>query len=161
MLPWREHSDAYRWSSRTRPTGIARYQGPQGYIIGLCQCQHQKETYEDFGHQYKDFVEDLDPGFPELSIPELGIDIYCDSDHDLVTGRSITGIIAFVSITLIHWKSTRQKIIMQTVKHNNITWFRNSVNKFTTKWSPKIGKILSATPWNGMVLEITIICWPE
>ena len=41
------------------------------------------------------------------------ITIFCDSDlvHDLVTGRSITGILAFVGSTPVYWKSTRQTAV--------------------------------------------------
>ena len=68
------------------------------------------EKYEEFGHQYKYYTEEIDPYFPEFLIPELEITIFCDSDHahDLVTGRSITGLIAFVGSTPVYWKSKRQ-----------------------------------------------------
>jgi len=66
--------------------------------------------YEDFTHQYKYYKEELDPGFPEPAVPELDINIFSDSDHahDLVTGRSITGLLAFVGSTPVYWKSKRQ-----------------------------------------------------
>jgi len=66
--------------------------------------------YEEFTHQYKYYKEELDPGFPEPAVPELDINIFSDSDHahDLVTGRSITGLLAFVGSTPVYWKSKRQ-----------------------------------------------------
>ena len=66
--------------------------------------------YEDFTHQYKYYQEELDPYFPKPHINELDINIYSDSDHahDLVTGRSITGLLAFVGSTPVYWKSKRQ-----------------------------------------------------
>ena len=66
--------------------------------------------WEDFGHQYKYYTEEMDPFFPDPTVNELATTIFCDSDHahDLVTGRSITGLIAFVGSTPVHWKSKRQ-----------------------------------------------------
>ena len=66
--------------------------------------------YEDFTHQYKYYQEELDPYFPKSHINELDINIYSDSDHahDLVTGRSITGLLAFVGSTPVYWKSKQQ-----------------------------------------------------
>ena len=66
--------------------------------------------YEEFTHQYRHFKEEMDPYFPEPTIKELEITIFCDSDHahDLVTGRSITGILAFVGSTPVYWKSKKQ-----------------------------------------------------
>ena len=67
-------------------------------------------NYEEFTHQYKYYSEELDPHFPVPKVPELDITLFCDSDHahDLVTGRSITGLLAFVGSTPVHWKSKRQ-----------------------------------------------------
>ena len=69
--------------------------------------------YKDFTHQYKYYKEELDPGFPEPAIPELDINIFSDSDHahDVVTGRSITGLLAFVGSTPVYWKSKRQTLV--------------------------------------------------
>ena len=66
--------------------------------------------YEEFGHQYKYYKEEMDPYCPPPKVRELEITIFCDSDHahDLVTGRSITGLIAFVGSTPVYWKSKRQ-----------------------------------------------------
>ena len=68
------------------------------------------EEYEEFTHQYKYYKEELDPYFPDPTAEELDITIFSDSDHahDLVTGRSITGLIAFVGSTPVYWKSKRQ-----------------------------------------------------
>jgi hypothetical protein len=80
-------------------------------IDGSSQSDNPKRPgTKDFTHQYKYFKEELDPYFPEMTVPELQITIFCDSDHghDLITGRSITGLIAFVGSTPVYWKSKRQ-----------------------------------------------------
>ena len=68
---------------------------------------------KDFGNQYHYFTEDIDPRFPEQLLPELDINIFCDSDHghDKVTGRSITGLISFVGSTPVTWQSKRQSSV--------------------------------------------------
>ena len=64
----------------------------------------------DFGNQYADFVEELDDKLPMQKMEELPITIFVDSNHghDLVTGKSISGLIAFVGRTPIMWYSKRQ-----------------------------------------------------
>ena len=64
----------------------------------------------DFGNQYADFVEDMDNKLPVQKMEELPITIFVDSNHghDLVTEKSISGIIAFVGRTPIVWHSKRQ-----------------------------------------------------
>ena len=46
------------------------------------------EQFEEFGHQYHDFKENLDPKFPEETMRELDVTIFCNADHahNLVTG---------------------------------------------------------------------------
>ena len=53
---------------------------------------------QDFGNQYHYFTEDIDPIFPEALVQELEINVFVDADHghDKVTGRSVTGIFAFL-----------------------------------------------------------------
>jgi len=70
----------------------------------------QVELKQDFGNQYAYFNEDLDPRFPVALVPELDINIFVDADHghDKVTGRSITGLVAFVGSTPVTWSSKRQ-----------------------------------------------------
>lgn len=70
-------------------------------------------NYKEFTHQYKYYTKELDPHFPRPIVPELDITIFCNSDHvhDLVTGRSITGLLAFVGSTHVHWISKHQTIV--------------------------------------------------
>ena len=72
-----------------------------------------KQHQENFTHQCAHFEEDWDDKFPFSKMPELDITVFCDADHghDLVTRRSITGILAFVGCTPVHWKSTRQTAV--------------------------------------------------
>ena len=73
--------------------------------------------YKDFTHQYKYYKEELDPGFPEPASPELDINIFSDSDHahDVVTGRSITGLLAFLGSTPVYWKSKRRTSVHTSI----------------------------------------------
>jgi hypothetical protein len=79
----------------------------------IIENKEPQTNYEDFTHQYKDYVEPIDPHFPKPTLAELPITIFSDSDHahDLVTGRSITGILAFVGSAPVYWKSTRQTAV--------------------------------------------------
>ena len=90
----------------------------RGYIINpkppKIAAEYQRvELKQDFGNQYRYFTEDVDPRFPKPLLPELDINIFCDSDHghDKVTGRSITGIISFVGSTPVDWQSKRQSSV--------------------------------------------------
>ena len=67
----------------------------------------------DFGNQYSDFIEEQDPKVPDPKMKELEISIFVDSDHghDKITGKYITGIIALVGRTAIHWESKRQYLV--------------------------------------------------
>ena len=87
------------------------------------------EKFQEFGHQYQDFKEELDPKFPEPTITELDINIFCDADHahDLVTGRSVTGIIAFVGSAPIYWKSTRQTSVQTSTFGSEFTALKKAV----------------------------------
>ena len=92
------------------------------------------KTFEDFSHQYKYFHEDKDPKFPDQTIPELKVTIFCDADHahDLVTGRSITGILAFVGSTPVYWKSTRQTSVQTSTFGSEFTALKKAVEVAVT-----------------------------
>ena len=91
--------------------------------------EQKKETFEDFGHQYKYFKEEKDPQFPNDKLKELDINIFCDADHahDLVTGRSVTGIIAFVGSTPVYWKSTGQTSVQTSTFGSEFTALKKAV----------------------------------
>ena len=91
--------------------------------------EQKKETFEDFGHQYNYFEEEKDPQFPDEKVKELDINIFCDADHahDLVTGRSVTGIIAFVGSTPVYWKSTRQTSVQTSTFGSEFTALKKAV----------------------------------
>ena len=92
------------------------------------------ENFEDFSHQYKYFHEEKDPRFPDQTIPELKVTIFCDADHahDLVTGRSITGILAFVGSTPVYWKSTRQTSVQTSTFGSEFTALKKAVEVAVT-----------------------------
>ena len=90
----------------------------RGYVINpeppkIATEYQQVEMKKDFGNQYHYFTEDIDPRFPDPILPELDINLFCDSDHghDKVTGRSITGIVGFVGSTPVIWQSKRQSSV--------------------------------------------------
>ena len=87
------------------------------------------EKFEEFGHQYHYFKEQHDSRFPTQTIPELDVTIFCDADHghDLVTGRSITGILAFVGSTPVYWKSTRQTSVQTSTFGSEFTALKKAV----------------------------------
>ena len=77
----------------------------KGYLVDPKDPEIQVEYDEvtpDFGNQYADFKEDVDPRLPEARLKELPITIYTDENHghDQVTGKSITGILVLVDSTL-------------------------------------------------------------
>ena len=96
--------------------------------------QTPREKFEEFGHQYQYFEEELDPKFPKPKVKELDITIFCDADHahDLVTGRSITGIIAFVGSTPVYWKSTRQTSVQTSTFGSEFTALKKAVETAVT-----------------------------
>eukprot|EP00536_Pseudo-nitzschia_multiseries_P008477 jgi/Psemu1/20504/gm1.20504_g len=86
-------------------------------------------NYEEFTHQYKYYKEELDPMFPAPLIAELDLNIFCDSDHahDLVTGRSITGLIAFFGSMPVYWKSKRQTSVHTSTFGAEFTALKDAV----------------------------------
>ena len=96
--------------------------------------QTPTEKFEDLSHQYQYFEEELDPKFPSFKINELDITIFCDADHahDLVTGRSVTGIIAFVGSTPVYWKSTRQTSVQTSTFGSEFTALKKAVEVAVT-----------------------------
>ena len=83
----------------------------RGYVIDprppIENIKFSKVT-ADFGNQY-DAKEELDSQLPEPLMDELVTTIFVDSnhDHDLLTGKSITGVIVFVGRTPIKYFSKR------------------------------------------------------
>ena len=61
-------------------------------------------------------------------IEELDITIFCNSDHahDMITGRSITGLIAFVGSTPVYWKSKRQTSVHTSTFGAEFTALKNA-----------------------------------
>ena len=63
--------------------------------------------------KYPDALEEIDEGLPEPRGKPISTTVYFDSDHDhdLVTRRSVSGVISFVGLTPISWTSKRQGTI--------------------------------------------------
>ena len=85
----------------------------KGYLINPNDPEIELEYDEvtpDFGNQYADFKEDIDPRLPEARLKELPITIYTDANHghDQVTGKSITGLLVLVGSTPVYWQLKRQ-----------------------------------------------------
>lgn len=85
----------------------------------------------DFGYQYSYYVEDIDPRFPEPLSEELNINIFVDADHrhDKTTGRSITGLIAFVGSTPVIWSSKRQSCVQLSTFGAEFTALQKAVEE--------------------------------
>lgn len=116
--------------------GYLRKYPSRGYLINpsppIFDLEYQSiELRQDFGGQYHYFKEDLDPRFPEPLLQELEINMFCDSDHahDKVTGRSITGLIAFVGSTPILWDSKRQNCVQTSTFGAEFTALKRAVEK--------------------------------
>ena len=88
----------------------------------------------DFGNQYSDFKEEVDDRLPAQKMKELDINIFVDSDHghDRVTGRSITGMIAFVGRTPIFWLSKRQGAVQAATFGAEFTALKRAVEEAVT-----------------------------
>ena len=69
-----------------------------------------RALFEEF---YPDAYEEIDPNLPEPLMSEMTITVFHDSDHahDVVTRRSITGIIIILGRTPVIWISKRQGAI--------------------------------------------------
>ena len=91
--------------------------------------EEEEKPMEDFTHQYSYFKEDIDPMFPAQINKELKINIFSDSDHghDKVTGRSITGLLAFVGSTPVYWKSKRQTCVHTSTFGAEFSALKNAV----------------------------------
>ena len=70
-------------------------------------------TYDNWREFYPEAIEEKPPGQPEPGNKKAQITIYVDADHahDVVTRRSVTGIILFVNNTPVRWISKRQKTV--------------------------------------------------
>ena len=119
--------------------GYLRKYPKRGYIVNPAppkiDIEYQNiESKSDFGNQYHYFKEELDPRFPEPLIAELDINIFVDADHahDKVTGRSITGILAFVGSTPTLWSSKRQTAIQTSTFGAEFTALKKAVEEVIT-----------------------------
>jgi hypothetical protein len=69
--------------------------------------------HPDFLEDYPDAKEEVDPGLPTPYGDELETSVFFDADHahDIMTRRSISGLIVFVGSTPVLWISRRQGCI--------------------------------------------------
>jgi hypothetical protein len=74
---------------------------------------YQAEEYENWREFYPDADEEMPPDQPEPLGSKARITIYVDADHahDMLTRRSVTGIILFINKTPVKWISKRQKTV--------------------------------------------------
>jgi hypothetical protein len=71
------------------------------------------EYHSNWMEFYPDACEEIPKDLPPEKGPRVRMTVYVDSDHahDLVTRRSITGILVMLNNTPIRWISKRQKIV--------------------------------------------------
>jgi len=88
----------------------------------------------DFGNQYLDFKEEIDPKCPPPKMPELATTVFADSDHghDQLTGKSITGLISFVGRTPITWSSKRQASVQTSTFGAEFVALKKAVEEAVT-----------------------------
>lgn len=116
--------------------GYLRKYPKKGYVINpdppTIDLEYEDvSVHTDYGYQYDYFREDLDPRFPEPLVPELDINIFCDSDHahDKLTGRSITALLGFVGSTPIIWQSKRQTSVQTSSFGAEFTALKKAVEE--------------------------------
>ena len=76
----------------------------------------------------------MDPRFPIGMLDEMEINIFIDSDHghDKLTGRSVTGMIAFIGSTPIMWLSKRQSAVQTSTFGAEFTALKTAVELAVT-----------------------------
>jgi len=72
-----------------------------------------KDLQKELSACYPDATEEVDPNVPKPFYPEIQITAFVDSDHahDLVTRRSISGMILFLGRTPVYYSSKRQSSV--------------------------------------------------
>jgi hypothetical protein len=96
---------------------LARH--PKGEIILNPSKYDHTEALRDFEHYnnwkefYPDAEEEIPQDRPQPSILKVQLTIYVDADHahDIVTRRSVSGILLFINKTPVKWISKRQKTV--------------------------------------------------
>jgi hypothetical protein len=90
---------------------------PKGrLIIDTSYPDHSVYPVEDHSNWmefYPDASEDIPKDLPPENVPRVRMTVYVDADHahDLVTRRSITGILVMLNNTPIRWIFKRQKTV--------------------------------------------------
>jgi hypothetical protein len=71
------------------------------------------EDHSNWMEFYPDAEEDIPKDLPPEKGPRVRMTVYVDTDHahDLVTRRSITGILVMINNKPIRWVSKRQKTV--------------------------------------------------
>ena len=77
------------------------------------QKEHQSNDFDNWREFYPDAEEELPSDQPTPLGTKARITIFVDADHahDVVTRRSVTGIILFINKTPVKWISKRQKTV--------------------------------------------------
>jgi hypothetical protein len=88
----------------------------KGVIIDTLYPDHSlypSEDHPNWMEFYPDASEEIPKDLPSEKGPMVRMNVYVDADHvhDLVTRRSITGILVMVNNTPIRWVSKRQKTV--------------------------------------------------
>jgi hypothetical protein len=90
---------------------------PKGRVIIDTSFPHQSmyhvEDHSNWMEFYPDASEDIPKDLPPEKGPRVGMTVYVDADHahDLVTRRSITGILVMLNNMPIRWISKRQNTV--------------------------------------------------
>jgi hypothetical protein len=104
---------------------------PKGrVIIDTSYPDHSMYPVEDHSN-WMEFYPDTEEEIPKELLPEKGsrfrMTVYVDADHahDLVTRRSITGILVMLNNTPIRWTSKRQKTVKKSTYGSELVASRN------------------------------------
>ena len=114
--------------------GFLKKYPKKGYIIdprNPISVEKYSDVIPDFGNQYDKFEEDIDEKIPKAIMKELDVTIFVDSNHghDLVTGKSITGVIIFVGRTPIKYFSKRQSSVQTSTFGAEFVSLKRSVEE--------------------------------
>jgi hypothetical protein len=111
MLPIEGHLNAVK-----RILSYLKTFSKRRVIIDTSYPDHSVYPVEDHSNWmefYPDASEVIPNDLPPKKGPRVRMSVYVDADHahDLVTRRSITGILVILNNTPIRWISKRQKIV--------------------------------------------------
>ena len=90
----------------------------------------------DFGNQCTEYEEEIDAECPMPFMDEIESSIMVDSGHgyDLVTRKSVTGLLGFIRFTLVGWLSKRQSSAQTATFGLEFIALKRGIEEAITYW---------------------------